>query len=68
MLIASPVIRSLSARVLFLMAAVVTVAIYLWTDHVSASDTFGMLFSYYDGQAAGGLAVILILEIGRAHV
>lgn len=61
MLTASPVIRSPSARALFLMAAVATVAIYLWTDHVPANNTFRTLFMYYDGQAAGGLALILIL-------
>lgn len=61
MLTASPVIRSPSARALFLTCAVVTVAIYLWSDHVPQNNTFRMLFAYYDGQAAGGLALILIL-------
>ena len=68
MLTAAPVIRSAGARALFLTTAAVTVAIYLWTDHVSRNvldyylaPVFRMLFMYYDGQAAGGLAFILIL-------
>src|SRR6185437_8349633 len=64
MLTASSVTRSAGARALFLTTAAVTIAIYLWTDHVQViglAPVFAWLFSHYDGQAAGGMLVILIL-------
>ncbi len=64
MLTASPVVRSASARALFLASAAVTIAIYLWTDHLGGfplSPVFRWLFVYYDGHACAGLLVILIL-------
>jgi len=68
MLAASPAVRSVCARALFLGSAAVTVAIYLWTDHVYArvgdfdlAPIFRLLFAYYDGQAAAGLILILIV-------
>jgi len=69
MLTASPVVRSASARVLFLASAAATIAIYLWTDHIRQvvgdfvlAPVFCMLFAYYDGQAAAGLLITLILS------
>lgn len=68
MLTAAPVIRSPSTRALFLTTAAVTVAIYLWTNYVPLhigtywlAPAFRMLFVYEDAEAAGVLAVLLIL-------
>jgi hypothetical protein len=68
MLTASPVVRSTAARALFFVSVAVTAALYLWTDHIYdtvggffLAPVFRMLFTYYDGPAAAGLLLILVL-------
>jgi hypothetical protein len=68
MLTASPVVRSASARALFLASAAITVAILRWTEHIrpvvgdfATTGIFRMLFCWYDAEAATGLVLILVL-------
>lgn len=70
MLTASPVVRSASARTLFLSSTAVTIAIHLWAENIHKtvgdfllSGDFLMLFTDYDRQAAVGLLLTLILAV-----